>query len=109
MSLILSLVEKRSLCNNGAEAINSALRRETGARSHPKLCTSIRQLQRDVEYTAGMFVDITSGINVYRNQNKFDKKQAENSERLTVAKAYNQEEPDQYFLQMKKYTKLFGY
>ena len=56
-----------------------------------------------------MFADITSGINVYRNQNRFDKKQAENSERLTIARAYNQEEPDQYFLQMKKYTKLFGY
>ena len=82
---------------------------EARARSHPKLCTSIRQLQRDSEYTAGMFADITSGINVYRNQNRFDKKQAENSERLTIARAYNQEEPDQYFLQMKKYTKLFGY
>ena len=67
------------------------------------------QLQRDVEYTAGMFADITSGINVDRNQNRFDKKQAENSERLTVAKAFNQEEPEQYFQQMKKYTKLFGY
>ena len=56
-----------------------------------------------------MFADITSGINVDRNQNRFDKKQAENSERLTVAKAYNHEEPEHYFQQMKKFTKLFGY
>ena len=34
--ILLFLIQERSLTNNGAEAVNSALRRETGARSHPQ-------------------------------------------------------------------------
>ena len=98
---------ERSLTNNGAEAVNSALRSKTGAWSCPKLC--IRQLQQDVEYTAGMYEDITSGVDVDQNQVRFEKKQAENRERLEIAKAYNAEEPERFFLRMKKYTRLSGY
>merc|ERR1740128_303535 len=101
------LVEERSLTNNGAEAVNSALRRETGARSHPQLCKSVRQLQHDVVYTAGLFADIMNGVYIDRNQARFDKKQAENQERLMLAEAYNSEELQKYFQDIKKYTGLF--
>ena len=50
---------------------------------------------------AGLFQDITSGVNIDRNQARFNKKQAENHERLMTAEAYNSEEPQKYF--------LFGY
>ena len=58
---------------------------------------------------AGVFEDITSGVDVVRNQARFEKKQAENRERLEIAKAYNAKEPERFFLGMKKYTRLFGY
>ena len=50
-----------------------------------------------------------NGVYIDRNQARFDKKQAENQERLMLAEAYNSEEPQKYFQDIKKYTGLFGY
>ena len=84
------------------------MRRETGATSHPKLCNSIRLLQQDVEYTAGKYRDIARRAHWDRNRARRERKQAENKERLKLAKEFKEDSPANFFTEMKKFTKLFG-
>ena len=75
--------------------------------SLPKLCTSIRMLQKDAEYTASMYRDISAGIDRDRNRARREHKLAVNKRRLKMARAYDAEIPGKFFADMKKYTKLF--
>ena len=97
----------RLLCNNGAEAANSALRREMGVRSHPQLCTSIRQLQKDCTFNAAKYSDIKSGVDFQRNRARYEKRLDINNKRLELAKAYKEEEANNYFRSIAPLTKLF--
>ena len=97
----------RSLCNNGAEAANSALRREMGVQSHPRLCTSIRQLQKDSNYNGSKYADIRSGVDFQRNRARYEKRVEINNKRLEKAKAYKEEEANHYFSSIAPLTKLF--
>ena len=76
-------------------------------RSNPRLCTSIRQLQRDCTFNAAKYGDIKSGVDFQRNRARYEKRLEINNKRLELAKAYRDEEASNYFRSTAPLTKLF--
>ena len=96
-----------SLCNNGTEAANSVLRQEMGVQSHPRLYTSIRQLQQDSNYNASKYNDIRSSVDFQHNRARYEKRVEINKKRLEDAKAYREEEASHLLTSIAPLTKLF--
>ena len=76
--------------------------------THPWLCTSIRQLQKDCTFNAAKYCDIVSGVDFQRNRARYEKRLVINNKRLELAKAHREEEASNYFRNIAPLTKLFG-